>query len=50
MNEMLHDITPNEMSLDVCVSPKKSKQQPRLGNVFSSLAVECRVSLKSKKN
>ena len=25
MNEMLHDITPNEMSLDVCVSPKKKK-------------------------
>ena len=27
MNEMLHDITPNEMSLDVCVSPKKNKMQ-----------------------
>ena len=27
MNEMLHDITPNEMLLDVCVSPKKKKMQ-----------------------
>jgi hypothetical protein len=34
MNEMLHDITPNEMSLDVCVSPKKKKMQTRIKDHF----------------
>jgi hypothetical protein len=26
MNERLHDVTPNEMFLDVSVSPKKKKE------------------------